>query len=201
MTMMIDADVVITRSHSEKKLLYRLSNINVLYRKAQAISKMKISGFTYSAAIVLIVCIAPIFAFFEEEMMQETQPQPSACVSLLVYEDFDCSGEPLRSLTFPTWTEMGSPCYHDATMLHFSVRHQYCDVQHGSFHQQIFLLNQQCQVKWYNSWISPQKQKFTTTDCEYGIKLDYCVEGPCPSRSSDGTNNNPPVEDRAYQES
>lgn len=33
-----------------------------------------------------------------------------ACVSLYVYEDKKCSGEPLREMTFPTWSEPGSPC-------------------------------------------------------------------------------------------
>lgn len=33
-----------------------------------------------------------------------------SCVSLYVYEDKLCSGEPTREMTFPTWSEPGSPC-------------------------------------------------------------------------------------------
>ena len=36
--------------------------------------------------------------------------EPDACVSLLVYFDENCRGDPLRILTFPTWSEKGSPC-------------------------------------------------------------------------------------------
>jgi hypothetical protein len=33
-----------------------------------------------------------------------------ACVSLFVYEDKKCRGEPVRSITLPTWNKPGSPC-------------------------------------------------------------------------------------------
>lgn len=36
--------------------------------------------------------------------------KPNACASLLVYKDKECTGSPIRSLTFPTWTTPGSRC-------------------------------------------------------------------------------------------
>jgi hypothetical protein len=44
---------------------------------------------------------------FEQHPLEQT---PSACASLLVYKDKKCHGDPIRSLTFPTWTHPGSLC-------------------------------------------------------------------------------------------
>lgn len=33
-----------------------------------------------------------------------------SCVSLLVYADNDCSGNPIKAATFSTWSKKGSPC-------------------------------------------------------------------------------------------
>lgn len=33
-----------------------------------------------------------------------------SCVSLYVYENTKCSGEPIREMTFSTWSQPGSPC-------------------------------------------------------------------------------------------
>ena len=35
---------------------------------------------------------------------------PDACVSLYVYSNNKCVGKPVRELTFPTWSKLGSPC-------------------------------------------------------------------------------------------
>ena len=37
-------------------------------------------------------------------------PELNACVTLLVYDDDTCSGEPKRPLMFPTFSEPGSAC-------------------------------------------------------------------------------------------
>lgn len=66
---------------------------------------------------------------------KEKEEDPSACVSLLLYGDPKCHGDPVRSITFPTWTKPGSPCYHDATMPNYSVKDQYCDLEEGTWHE------------------------------------------------------------------
>lgn len=35
---------------------------------------------------------------------------PDACVTVFVYDDEKCTGEPKREMTFPTWSKPGSPC-------------------------------------------------------------------------------------------
>ncbi|CAB9523152.1 expressed unknown protein [Seminavis robusta] len=105
-----------------------------------------------------------------------------ACVSLLFYNSADCQGEPVRSMTFPTWSaKPGGPCYHDKTMPNYSVKNQRCDLARGAFHQSVFSCSTSCETKWYNQWFSPDEQKFTAESCFHGIRLDYCVQGQCPS--------------------
>jgi hypothetical protein len=107
--------------------------------------------------------------------------EPSACVSLLVYKDHECSGDPLRAITFPTWsTRPGSPCFHDPSMPNYSVKSQRCDLRRGKWHQDVYLMSNRCEVPWFAQLYSPQAQVFSTDSCFQGRKLDYCVQGPCP---------------------
>lgn len=48
----------------------------------------------------------------KKELVEDWSKSPSskACVSLLVYRESECSGDPVGRLTVPTWTEAGSPC-------------------------------------------------------------------------------------------
>lgn len=43
---------------------------------------------------------------------QAPKPKPVAesCVSLWVYKDEKCQGDPVRAIRFPTWSKEGSPC-------------------------------------------------------------------------------------------
>jgi hypothetical protein len=121
---------------------------------------------------------------------QETESfEPSACVSLLVYKDPDCSGDPLRAITFPTWsTRPGSPCYHDASMSYYSVQNQRCDLPRGKWHQDVYLMSDRCDVPWFAQLFSPQAQVFSTDSCFQGRKLDYCVQGACPGQGTEAQN-------------
>jgi hypothetical protein len=49
---------------------------------------------------------------------------PDACVTICVYNDLECNGAPLREMTFPTWSEPGSPCCkssHQISIQYFSL--------------------------------------------------------------------------------
>lgn len=48
---------------------------------------------------------------------EQSQKPRSACVTLLFYDDKGCSGDPVRSYSFTTWTMPGSPCGEYTTQL------------------------------------------------------------------------------------
>ena len=109
-----------------------------------------------------------------------------ACVSLLIYSDNECQSDPVKVVTFSTWSKRGSPCYHDATMPYYSAKNQRCDLFAGTWHQEIYLFSQTCETTWYSQLFSPQYQVFSVDNCVYGYKLDYCVAGPCPDDQKQG---------------
>ena len=57
---------------------------------------------------------ADLHIIVEEGTDDESPPpddvKPTGCVSLFVYADKKCHGEPVRTMSFPTWTKPGSPC-------------------------------------------------------------------------------------------
>lgn len=69
---------------------------------------------------------------------------------------------------------------HDAAMAGYSVKDQHCDLKHGEWSQNIYVGSDTCKVEWYTQWFSPVKQVFSSVKCSNGLKLDYCVKGPCP---------------------
>lgn len=46
----------------------------------------------------------------KQEMSEEWNRHPKACVTLSVYRDGGCSGDPVRKMSFSTWRKAGSPC-------------------------------------------------------------------------------------------
>ncbi len=46
----------------------------------------------------------------EESEDQWPQKPREACVTILFFEGNECSGDPVRSYSFTTWTKPGSPC-------------------------------------------------------------------------------------------
>jgi len=107
---------------------------------------------------------------------------PDACVSLYVYKDTHCTGKPVRALSFPTWSQKGSPCYHDALMAHFSVKDQYCNLKTGNWHESIFLGTDTCTIHhhWWEFHDNPIDLTFTSDGCIRGIQLKSCRKGACP---------------------
>lgn len=112
--------------------------------------------------------------------VESEEVKPDSCVSLLVYAHDDCSGSPMRSLAFPTWSRSGSPCYHDASMPNYSVKDQHCNLIRGTFHQNVYSFSDQCETNWFTRLFSPQEQVFSSDQCFHGFRLDYCIQGPCP---------------------
>ena len=53
-----------------------------------------------------------IIAYLQEkkETAEEWTNSPKTCVTLLVYRDDECTGDPVRKISFRTWNEAGSPC-------------------------------------------------------------------------------------------
>ena len=72
-------------------------------------------------------------------------------------------------------------------MAGYSVKDQHCDLKHGKWSQSIYVGSDTCEVKWYTQWFSPVKQVFASDKCSNGLKLDYCVKGPCPSAKYTGS--------------
>ena len=71
-----------------------------------------------SMIMMVVLVVVPAFVVFGDVQQQvairkkqrHETAGPDACVSLLVYKEETCDGPPMRSLTFPTYTEAGSPC-------------------------------------------------------------------------------------------
>jgi hypothetical protein len=103
--------------------------------------------------------------------------QPDSCVSLYVYDDHKCTGKPTRTMTFPTYSQPGSPCYHDVSMGHLSVENQYCNLKTGNWHETFHAGKDDCS----NSWWAPEGMDltFTTDSCIGGYSLKECHQGPC----------------------
>ena len=113
--------------------------------------------------------------------------KPNACVSLLVHPDSRCKEDPVKTISFPTWTEPGSPCYTSDKMV-VSVKDQYCNKETGNWHQTVYPKDGNCEdVPWWLSWIFPQDQVFIPDGCIVGMdesgaagfSLKSCQEGPC----------------------
>ena len=104
-----------------------------------------------------------------------------------MYVDEFCSGEPLREMSFPTWSKPGSSCYHDAAMDGISVENQYCEANTGFFHENLYLTSTDCSTTWWDKWVhgseSGIKLSYSLTECLGGFKLKECVPGVCNSTS------------------
>lgn len=118
--------------------------------------------------------------FLCEDAEKGADKDPEACASLFLYSNKKCHGDPIKSITFQTWTKPGSPCYHDATMGEFSVKDVYCDLEEDAFKETQYFWSRHCHKHWYNRWADPIHLKFTTDTCLGGYRLDYCVKGECP---------------------
>jgi hypothetical protein len=107
------------------------------------------------------------------------QNAPDACVSLFVYQNGHCSGQPLRVMSFPTWTERGSPCVHDARQHHRSAKDQYCNLSTGNWHETVIVGSSTCHPPHW--WEGGKKYDltFTTDSCIGGVSLKSCTQGSC----------------------
>ena len=56
-------------------------------------------------------------------LVQVGEDEPGACVSLFVYDNQHCAGQPVQELTFPTWSRPGSPCCKCIPMSFILCRH------------------------------------------------------------------------------
>jgi hypothetical protein len=75
----------------------------------------------------------------------------------------------------------------DATMGHFAVNDQYCDLETGYWHKMIFPnTSATCDVPWYHRWRAPLNLTFTPDKWVGGYMLDYCKKGKCPNDDSYG---------------
>ena len=64
-----------------------------------------------TAAITLLIGVATVVAGDQISFAEGNEAvTPDACVSLLVYKDETCSGSPMRTLTFPTYSRQSGPC-------------------------------------------------------------------------------------------
>jgi hypothetical protein len=110
---------------------------------------------------------------------------PSACVSLFVYQNSKCSGPPLRVLSFSTWTAPGSPCVHDARIHHRSAKDQYCNLSSGNWHETVIVGSSTCHAPHW--WEGGKKYDltFTTDSCIGGVGLKSCAQGPCDSHETE----------------
>jgi hypothetical protein len=92
----------------------------------------------------------------------------------------------MRVLSFPTWTHPGSACYHDATMPHYSVQDQYCNLTTGNWHETVTVGSNTCHKPRWSWWIAGKKFNltFTPDSCIDGFILKGCVEGPCDARET-----------------
>jgi hypothetical protein len=111
--------------------------------------------------------------------------EPSACVSLFVYQNSKCSGEPLHALSFPTWTGPGSPCVHDARKHHRSAKDQYCNLSTGNWHETVIVGSSTCHPPhwWWGGKVD--HLTFTTDSCIGGVGLKSCTQGPCISHETE----------------
>lgn len=113
-----------------------------------------------------------------------------ACVSLYVFDNEECTGTPLRTVTYPTWRKTGSKCYHDTSVTGrgtISVKDQYCDYETGHWHQTAFMSSTHCSQKWWNI-DDGFDLTYTTDNCIGGYRLAECHLGPC-DRSQEGNEN------------
>lgn len=137
--------------------------------------------FTASTLVALTSAAAkeaPVGYLDEESGKKPTD----SCVSLWVYIDQKCTGKPIRALTFPTYSEDGSSCYHDATMNGYSVSNQYCNMKTGNWHEKVFMGSDDCTKPWWYFWGDDAgfDLTFTPDTCIGGMTLKGCMEGPCP---------------------
>lgn len=100
--------------------------------------------------------------------------QPDACVTLQIYRDDTCVGNPVREMAFPTWTQPGSPCYHDATMGKMSVKDQYCNPDTGNWHETVFVGSETCDISQPSWWQTITNLTFATHSCVGGVSLKMC---------------------------
>jgi hypothetical protein len=113
--------------------------------------------------------------------------KPDSCVSLLVHPDTRCKENAIKTISFPTWSKPGSPCYTNDKLV-VSVKDQYCSSETGNWHQTLYPKDGNCdEVPWWLSWIFPQEQVFTSDGCilgfdengAVGLSLKACMNGPC----------------------
>jgi hypothetical protein len=70
----------------------------------------------------------------------------------------------------------------DASMGHFAVKDQYCDLETGYWHEMVFPnTSPACDVPWYHRWWAPLNLTFTPDKCVGGYMLDSCKKGKCPN--------------------
>lgn len=122
-----------------------------------------------------------------QQNLVDNDDKPDACVSLFVHPDTRCREDPLKIVTFPTWTKPGSACYTNDQLI-VSVKDQYCSAETGNWHQTLYPKDGDCgEVPWWLSWIFPQEQVFTPDGCipgfgengAVGLSLNTCSAGPC----------------------
>jgi len=112
--------------------------------------------------------------------------KPDACVSIYVHPDGRCNDKAIEVISFPTWTEPGSPCFTNDKMI-FSVKDRYCNTETGNWHQTLYPKGGCGEVPWWLSWIFPQDQTFAPDSCilgffdnkPAGLSLKSCISGPC----------------------
>lgn len=130
---------------------------------------------------------------YGNQYAQDDDDEPKACVSLLVHPDTRCKEDPIKTISFRTWTKPGSPCYTNDKLI-VSVKDQYCSAETGNWHQTLYPKDGECgEVPWWLSWIFPQEQVYTPDGCilgfdengAVGLSLKSCQDGPCDGEITD----------------
>mmetsp|Transcript_19712 Transcript_19712/g.23657 ORF Transcript_19712/g.23657 Transcript_19712/m.23657 type:complete len:200 (+) Transcript_19712:69-668(+) len=102
-----------------------------------------------------------------------------ACVTLKKYADMDCEKGQVAETVFSTFTEPGSPCYHEPGT-EYSIKDQYCDLESGVFHQSVYWGSSDCD----ETQAPPMEQTYSKSSCLYGYKLGDCYKSLCFDESS-----------------
>jgi hypothetical protein len=137
----------------------------------------------------------------EKEDEDEANVDYDACVTLLVYQDEECTGDAINEFSFPTMSKPGSPwckrCLivelyagplviygspisllphmcadHDTTMPKISASDQYCNPTTGNWHQTMYLGSETCEdMKPWWKWL------FWHRSIKLTYTSDSCVGG------------------------
>jgi hypothetical protein len=129
-------------------------------------------------------------------------PEPDACVTLEVFaSNEDCEGDPVRLVSYPTWSFPDSPCYTDAMMGGSSVSSQYCNPDTGNFHALFYPGSVDCGEGFWEQIfkLRPLDLTFPTDGCVGGLRLNKCSFKPCPANTDDDTQTSRLLETRILQ--